>query len=186
MDCLHQVSAIVILDAEGRRLFAKYYPEVTSGGAGRWPTVDSQMSFERALHSKTRLNFQGTSADNNETVIIYEGVTIVYALEAEIGVYIVGPGDENELVLCSVLTCLTETLQQLLKTTQPIDKRSLLEAYEMLLLVVDEIIDDGIIFETSSANVVQEVQPYVVPDSQAADGAKKAFQTFNRFLKQNV
>lgn len=185
MDCLHQVAAFIILDSEGRRVFTKYYCDVVTGGAGKWPTVDAQFAFEQTLHTKTRT--AGASNNSSEgDVLLYQGSTIVYVLDAELGYYVVGPADENELVLSSVLTCVYESMQTLLKTVQPLEKRPLLEAYESLLLVIDETIDDGIILETSASAVVAEVQPFAVSESQVADGAKKTFASLNRFLKQNV
>jgi hypothetical protein len=184
MDCLHQVSAIIILDNEGRRVFAKFYPNVATGGLGKWASVEGQLNFEKSLHAKTRAAL--SAASEGESVLIYEGMTVLYQLDPELTYYVAGPGDENELVLAAVLRCVYESLQQLCKTVQSIDKRTLLEMYEALLLVVDETVDDGIIFETNSANVIAEIEKYVVVENQATDNAKKALQSFNRFLKQTV
>lgn len=183
MDCLHQVTAVVILDVEGRRIFAKYYNDVATGQPGRWASVDAQIAFERALHSKARAV---QPAGNDETVLLYEGSAIVYSLDPEVSYFIVGPGDENELVLSAVLSCIYEGTQQVLKTSQPLDKRQLLESYETLLLVVDETVDDGIVFETSATNVAAEVAPFAVSETQVADGAKKALRGFKGFLERNV
>uniref|UniRef100_A0A7S1R586 Coatomer subunit zeta n=1 Tax=Neobodo designis TaxID=312471 RepID=A0A7S1R586_NEODS len=184
MDCLHQVWAVVILDAEGQRVFAKYYNSVVTGEPSKWATVDSQRALEKALHNKTRTTI-GAQTDS-ETVLIYEGATVVYVVDPELSFLVIGPNDENELVLNAVLTCVYEGMQMVLKTTQPLDKRQLLEAYEALILVVDETVDDGIVFETNPASVAGEVAPFAVPENQAADQAKKAIRSFKGFLERNT
>lgn len=184
MDCLHKVAAFVILDADGRRMFGKYYDDVSSGAASKWPTREAQALLERAVHGKVRNALAAQTNDGD--VLLHEGNTIVYMVDPELTYFIVGPADENELVLSVALSCVYESMQGLQKTTQALDKRTLLEEYDALLLVVDEIIDDGVVLETNPQNVMPEVQPYVQPENQAADGAKKALLSVNRFLKQNL
>jgi len=205
MDCLHKVYALVVLDSDGKRLFGKYYGANSThggpssgGGASaiaapivcKWPTIEAQSAFESAIHAKTRGAGAGASAGSSTSaegdVLLHDGSAVVFLCDPELTFAVVGGADENELVLAAVLSCLYEALQQLLGTVTCITKRELLTKYDLLWLVADEMIDDGIILETSSAAVVAEVQPFAVVESQAADGAKKALTTLNKLLKESL
>lgn len=193
MEFLHKVEAVIILDVDGNRIFSKYYPVVSDSVAstrradsidattGVWATPEKQRAIEAGIHSKVRDPKRGTCPDGD--ILIYEGHTVLFSVEAELTFIIIGGGEENEMVLNSVLQCLVESLQQVLKLTT-LDKRSVLEKYEVLLLVVDEMIDDGVILETSASFIVGDVAPYEVESS--ADGAKKAIGGISKFLKNNL
>mmetsp|Transcript_50676 Transcript_50676/g.58323 ORF Transcript_50676/g.58323 Transcript_50676/m.58323 type:complete len:193 (+) Transcript_50676:73-651(+) len=191
MDFLHKVEAIVILDAEGNRVFAKYYPvvveaatkksDVIDAATGVWATPEKQASLEANIHSKTRDPKRATCADGD--IMIVDGHTVLTFMEPELTFIVIGGGEENEMVLNAVVQCLVESLQHVLKVTN-LDKRTLLEKYDVLLLVVDEMIDDGIILETSSSSIVGDVAPFEVESS--TDGAKKAVSTLTKLLKNNL
>ena len=80
----------------------------------------------------------------------------MYRASEGITYYIVGGMEENELLLASVLGTLLEVLNMLLryvykscvsyphrKYRNKVDKRSLLDNWDTLLLAIDEIIDEG-------------------------------------------
>lgn len=191
MDFLHKVEAIVILDAEGNRVFSKYYPtvvdtsskksEVIDAATGVWATPEKQRAMEANIHSKVRDPKRAMCSDGD--IVIVDGHTVLTFTEPELSFIVVGSGEENEMVLNAVLQCLVESLQQVLKVTS-LDKRTLLEKYDVLLLVVDEMIDDGVILETSSSSIVGDVAPFEVETS--AEGARKAVSTLTKILKNNL
>jgi hypothetical protein len=193
MDFLHKVEAIIILDAAGERIFTKYYPTVidTAGKSGAptaiaaatssWGTLEKQRQLEASIGGKARDPKRAASTDCD--IMLADGHTIVFEVTAEVTLAVVGGAEENEMVLVSVLQCLSESLQQLLKLSA-LDKRSLLEKYDVILLVVDEMVDDGVILETGSCFVVGDVQPFETESS--TDGARKALSTINKYIKQNL
>jgi hypothetical protein len=202
MDFLHKVEAIVLLDSEGRRLFAKYYPiprvdSAAAGGAGKaaskdsisdftsgpWPTVDLQRKFEEGLQKKATQQ-KGPTWNGEDDVLLLDGHTVLYRMDPEVSYFVVGGAEENELVLLSMLNCLYESLQQVVKVSGAIDKRTLLENYEALLLIVDELVDDSVILENNSSNVVSEVSPFT--EQVPGESARKALANINRYLKQNL
>jgi hypothetical protein len=199
MDFLHKVQAVVVLDSDGNRLFAKYYPILTEDAKGSsaavktgsesieaattpWGSLDRQRALEKYVHDKARDPKRGGSGADGD-VMLYEGKAILFQVDPEVTFVVVGSAEENEMVLYAVLQCLVESLQQLLKAS-PIDKRTLLEKYTALLLVVDEMIDDGVIIETVSSFVVGDVGPF--ESEGGAEGAKKALSSINKYLKQNL
>jgi hypothetical protein len=186
MECMHQVDAIVILDNEGKRLFGKYFNNEKEGH--KWHAGESQTAFEASTHSKIRASSDASqvSSTSEGDVMIMNGNTIVYLCDPELTYLVVGGGDENELVLGAVLSCLIEAMQTVAKISTPMDLRGLLEGYDALVLIVDEMIDDGIILDVSASDVAANVVPYLSNDAPAAEGAKKAFSAFSRYLKQNL
>jgi len=77
-------------------------------------------------------------------VILLDGIIAVYKLVSDVYIVVLGSDRENELIIASVLSAVEESLQKLVRGS--IDKRSLIEQLDLLLLSVDEIIDDGFVF----------------------------------------
>lgn len=112
---LFSVNAILILSTDDRaRILTKYYsaphapPNSTSHpGANPYPSVKEQKAFEKGLLEKT----------NKQTgdVILYDGRVVVYKMEGDVMFYVVGGGDENEILLFGVVLALRDSLAILLK-----------------------------------------------------------------------
>lgn len=112
---LFSVNAILILSTDDRsRILTKYYsaPHVPPGstshpGANPYTTVKEQKAFEKGLLEKT----------NKQTsdVILYDGRVVVFKMEGDVMLYVVGGGDENEIMLFGVVLALRDALAILLK-----------------------------------------------------------------------
>ncbi|CAI9546925.1 unnamed protein product, partial [Staurois parvus] len=137
---LYTVKAVLILDNDGERLFAKYYDET-------YPTVKEQKSFEKNIFNKTHRT--------DSEIALLEGLTVVYKSSIDLYFYVIGSSHENELMLMAVLNCLFDSLSQMLRKN--VEKRTLLENMEGLFLAVDEIIDGGVILESDPQQVVHRV-----------------------------
>ncbi|XP_055366718.1 coatomer subunit zeta-2 isoform X3 [Betta splendens] len=138
---LYTVKAVFILDNDGNRLLSKYYdPEL-------YPSMKEQKNFEKNVFNKTH------KADNE--IAFLEGMTIVYKSSIDLFFYVVGSAQENELMLMSVLNCLFDSLSQILRKN--VERRCLLENMEGVFLVVDEIIDGGVILESDPQQVLQKI-----------------------------
>nr|XP_029136543.1 coatomer subunit zeta-1-like isoform X2 [Labrus bergylta] len=138
---LYTVKAVFILDNDGNRLLSKYYDREL------YPSMKEQKNFERNVFNKTH------KADNE--IAFVEGMTIVYKSSIDLFFYVVGSSQENELMLMSVLNCIFESLSQILKKN--VERRCLLDNMEGVFLVVDEIIDGGVILESDPQQVLQKV-----------------------------
>lgn len=66
--------------------------------------------------------------------------------------YVVGGMEENEIMLYNVILALRDSLHLIFK--QQVDKRTIVENYDLVSLAIDEIVDDGIILETDPLVVV--------------------------------
>lgn len=130
---LSSITAILILSTDDRtRILTKYYtPPHSSGpsGGGSYPSsggvssstssssatpygsLKEQKAFEKGLLDKTNKQ----SGD----VILYDGKVVVYKMEGDVMLYVVGGGDENEILLFGVVLALRDSLAILLKFDPP-------------------------------------------------------------------
>ncbi|KAI1408782.1 snare-like protein [Hypoxylon sp. FL1857] len=155
---LSSVNAIIILNIDdGSRIFAKYYsaphhaPTTSSNPhhhpSGPFADVKSQKTFEKGLLEKT--------AKQTGDIILYDNRIVLYKMESDVMMYVVGGVDENEVLLYNVILALRDSLHLLFK--QSVDKRTIIENYDLVSLAIDEIVDDGIILETDPTIIVQRV-----------------------------
>ncbi|TLS25318.1 hypothetical protein PpBr36_07633 [Pyricularia pennisetigena] len=157
---LSSVNAIIILGCDdGSRIFAKYYtsPHQAAPGAGQaaaltappnpFPDVKAQKAFEKGLLEKT--------VKQTGDIILYDNRIVLYKMESDVMMYVVGSVDENEVLLYNVILALRDSLHLLFK--QSVDKRTIIENYDLVSLAIDEIVDDGIILETDPTIIVQRV-----------------------------
>lgn len=139
-----KVKGLLILDTEGKRICCKYFSKDMA-------KPEKQVTFEKDLISKTKL----TNSRSDAEVIMMGRDVVLYTNSSDCYFYVIGSSDSNELVLATVLDTLYEAVSALLK--QQIDKVSMLENLELILLAMDEIVDEGVIFETDSMKVANRV-----------------------------
>ncbi|EPS29381.1 putative coatomer subunit zeta [Penicillium oxalicum] len=156
---LFSVNAVLIMSADdGSRIFAKYYsaPHPPTGtaptstgypGANPYPTVKEQRAFEKGLLEKTN--------KSTSDVILYDNRIVVFKMESDVMIYVVGSADENEVLLYNVVLSLRDALGILFKGAT--DKRTIVENYDLVALAIDETIDDGIILETDPVMIASRV-----------------------------
>ncbi|RYO91968.1 hypothetical protein DL766_002321 [Monosporascus sp. MC13-8B] len=151
---LFSVNAIIILSIDdGSRIFAKYYdaphhaPNTSGPSNNPYPDLKSQKAFEKGLLEKT--------AKQTGDIILYDNRIVLYKTESDVMMYVVGGVDENEILLYNVILSLRDSLHLLFK--QSVDRRTIIESYDLVSLAIDEIVDDGIILETDPTIIVQRV-----------------------------
>lgn len=116
---LHSITAVLILSAdtsaESSRIFAKYYspPHSSSTPALTLPTqpyaqLKEQKAFEKGLLEKT--------AKQTSDVILYDNKVVVFKVESDVMLYVVGGPEENEILLYNVVLALRDSLSILLKS----------------------------------------------------------------------
>lgn len=115
---LFSVNAILILSTDdSSRILAKYYspphlpPGTTSTssypGQNPYPLLKDQKAFEKGLLDKT--------SKQNSDVILYDNRIVVFKMEGDVMLYVVGGSDENEILLYNALLALRDSLNILLK-----------------------------------------------------------------------
>lgn len=115
---LFSVNAILILSTDDKtRILAKYYsaPHHASStgdqaGGNPYPTVKEQKAFEKGLLEKTNKQISD--------IILYDGRIVVFKMEGDVMLYVVGGSEENEILLFGVVLALRDSLAILLKYGQ--------------------------------------------------------------------
>jgi len=182
---LYSISAFLALDTEGNRVLAKYYsrPKDAGGPDSKFAAVKEQKSFEKGLWEKTK--------KPGGDVILFDSHLVLFKHSLDLIFYIIGPATENELMLATALNAFSDALSMLLRNQ--VEKRSVLENLDMVLLCLDETIDDGIIIETDSTAIASRVSrpqassgPEIMLNEQAVaaavgtvkEGLRRAFAQF--------
>lgn len=113
---LHSVQAVLILSADGAvdnsRVYTKYYEAPHTSAthpppAQPYRTVKEQKAFEKGLLEKT--------AKQTSDIILYDNRIVVFKMESDVMIYVVGSAEENEILLYNVILCLRDSLSILLK-----------------------------------------------------------------------
>lgn len=156
---LKTVTATIILDSNGSRLYAKYYtPEAqtntnssnsTANSTSAIPTLSplQQLEFEKNVFKKVY--------KQNQDIILYDNHLITYKQSNDIILILVALIHENESMIYSLTNNLIEALNILLDNT--LDEATVLDKYDLVSLCIDETIDDGIILEIDPAIIVSRV-----------------------------
>lgn len=201
---MHSVQAVLILAADGSpdnaRIFTKYYePPHTSHTFATpqqsYKSLKEQKAFEKGLLEKT--------AKQTSDVILYDNKVIVFKMESDVMLYVVGNPDENEILLYNVVLALRDSLSILLKYApvmpkcfqdSPLtlyrnstDKRTIHDNYDLVTLAIDEIIDDGIVLETDPvivASRVSKAPAQDAPNMKNIDLSEEGLQNLWNFGKK--
>lgn len=175
---LYTVQSIIILDKEGNRVFARYFQAPHVSSINPYPTTSAQKTFEKSLHQKV--------GKQNSDVILLDGKVICYKSSVDLMIYVVGNSEENELMLYAVVMAIRESMEMLLRTS--VDKRSLLENYDLLGLTVDEIVDDGIVLETDPVTINTRVSraPTGGENGMPLDFSEKGLLNAYQLAKQKL
>ncbi|CAK9868456.1 hypothetical protein BDL97_18G040300 [Sphagnum fallax] len=134
------IKNILLLDGEGKRVAVKYFSD-------DWPTLNAKLAFEKSVFTKT----QKTSARTEAEIGMFDGYIVVYKFVSDLHFYVSGGEDENELILATVLQGFFDAVALLLRNN--VEKKTVLENLDLILLCLDELVDGGIILE-SDANVI--------------------------------
>ena len=138
---LYTVKGILILDNDGKRILANYYDK------NAFPSVKEQTAFEKSL-------FQKTSKANGE-ILMLDGFTVLYKSNVDLFFYVLGSQKENELLLMSVLSCVYDSVSQILRKN--VEKRAVYENLDIIMLALDEICDNGVVLEADPNAVANRV-----------------------------
>ncbi|AMD22324.1 HGL016Cp [Eremothecium sinecaudum] len=146
---LYAIQGVLILDNEGKRVFTKYFhpPHEPVSDGWSFSTVKKQKEFEAKLFKKTY--------KKNAEILILEDRLVLYKECANVILYVMGSLEENEIVLQDTLNAIKVGIEVELNTD--IDKKAIQDNYDVVCLVVDEVIDDGIILETELRTINSRV-----------------------------
>lgn len=142
------MEAVLMLAQDGERVYAKYYND-------SFPTLKLQRQFEAMLLQKTH-------KQDNEILILQDKI-VVYKEYVDMSMFLIGNINENEILLTNAFNTWKNSMELILM--DGIDTKNVIDNYDMCLLIVDEIICDGIILETDSQTVASRVTKSTASDS---------------------
>jgi len=138
------VKALIVLESSsGARLVSKFYSNEPS-----FLNKQRQEAFEAKLFSKTK-------GQPLAEIVILDDYAAVYKSSGDLTFYTIGGKDENELLLLQVLNVFREAMDLLLRNQ--VEKKTMLENLDYVLLTMDELIDSGIILEWDVDEIVKRV-----------------------------
>lgn len=180
---LYTVKAVLILDNEGKRVFAKYYTAPHDPSAiPQFNSISKSLeTTKKGTSSKTSSNTTHTTSDSaslaasvkeqkafekelfaktnkqNADILLFNDLCVVaYKQVVDFTIYVVGADlDVNELMLYRLVMSIKDSIYSLFN--ENVDRRALMENYDQLILVIDEAVDSGIILETDFVNLSERV-----------------------------
>jgi hypothetical protein len=196
-----------LLTATVRPLFSLNHSALilfVAAPAGHYPDLKTQKTFEKGLLEKT--------AKQTADIILYDNRIVLYKSESDVMMYVVGGVDENEIMLYNVILSLRDSLHLLFKyvsslhlypastppqedivlststklielSRQSVDKRTIIENYDLVALAIDEIVDDGVILETDPTIIVQRVSKAPTQDVTQLKGIDLSEQGMNNLAQ---
>ena len=159
------VRGVVVLDNEGRRVISKYYNSV----ATPLESNQQQKSFERSLFYKSNKQSGKSGISTNvyeNDIMIVDNYTAVFRVYSDMSIYILGHADDNELVLGQVLDCIHEVFDRIFKGQ--FERKSLISHMSSVILVIDEMIDSGIVMHTSPGVINERIKQKKPPATGVA------------------
>lgn len=107
-------------------------------------------AYEKKLFMNTKLQ------KIKDEIMIIDDTLVVHRFVTDLHFYVVGHNNENPLLLDSVLKCLVESVTELCHP-KSLEKQFLMDHVSKLILIMDEICDNGVILETDPNLVIQRV-----------------------------
>ncbi|TNY24781.1 coatomer protein [Rhodotorula diobovata] len=149
------VTAIILIDNDSNRLLAKYYhpshqdPKAAPSSPPKnpFPTLKDQRAFEASIWEKTRRQ--------QTDILVVDNLCVLYKHSLDLSFFLVAPLAENELMLHATLSAFYDAVAMLLR--HQVEKRSILENLDLVVLALDETIDNGIVLETDPVAIASRV-----------------------------
>ncbi|KAG2178788.1 hypothetical protein INT43_001634 [Umbelopsis isabellina] len=200
---LYAIKAVVLLDAEGNRVLSKYYgkdyastKDQKAFEKGLFDKTKRAQAIMRVhppydvhaleilearqyvfLHLTVRQLGYISESENGSEVIMYDNQIVLYRSNIDIFFYVVASADENELMISSMLNAFYDAVSTLLR--HQVEKRSILDNLDLVVLCLDETVDDGIILETDSNAIVGRVSKPRLDVNDIPLGEQSFFQAYN-------
>lgn len=88
-------------------------------------------------------------------IILLDDLLVVYRFIGDLMFYVLAGASENEIILSDVLTGFSDSITLLLRNA--VEKKTVLENLDLVLLAMDEIVEGGLILETDPGVIATRV-----------------------------
>ncbi|KAF0267795.1 hypothetical protein FOG48_03142 [Hanseniaspora uvarum] len=196
---LYTISSFVILNDKGRRVYNRYYTNpfikyeqyeksketgTNSSSTDVSLNKKKQVEYERIVYKK--IKEQHISHNKDIELLVLDTKTIIYQKINDL--YFVmqshsSSQNTNEILLQAVFEGIIKSLDLLLEGS--IDLATILDNYDLLSLVVDEAIDDGIVLQFDESCIVNRITLMTEDEGQINlnNIAEKGFKSAWGFAK---
>lgn len=179
---LHRIQGIVIMTTGGSLIFSKYYTDAcTPPTSRRLAPREAQRDLNASLYS-----WYTAYPHSYGHLIEVKNHLAAFKAEEDLLFFVIGDEKENAEFLSVVLTSLFHSLGSLLGEAdeEAFDSRMLEEKYELLLLAVDELIDNGLVAADSHTEVVRTVEEVNVSATDLP--GREALTMLNQLIQNNL
>merc|ERR1719203_1529753 len=155
-DELSQVLAVLVMDSDGNRLAVKY---CAAARRELWPTVSAQVEFEKMIHSKLP---KAVSSKSEVDVAVVKNYTVLFQAANDCVVCAVASATENELAVMQlvegVFSAASGCSQGASFLSTGLSKQLVLDNLSEVLFILDEVVDDDIIFVTDEDKISSRIK----------------------------
>jgi len=168
------VKGVIVLDNEGNRIIAKYYNNNQHNMEGN----QQQKQFERQLFLKSNKNNSSKLNLYECDILNIENYVAIFKCYVDMSIYVLGERNDNELALSQVLETIHDCFDRVFKHN--IERKSLINNMTAVILVIDELIDGGIVMASDAQTVLSRINLKVgshtaaKPTEEATDPAQAA------------
>ena len=134
-----KINFIIFLDNNGNRLYSKFYDKNLQ---------KNQKEFEINL-SKFVIN--NNIQRNDVDIFIFDNYTIISKISPEIAIFIGSEENTNECLLVNFYDTLEYCLFNIIENS--LTKEKLLKNYDKIVILIDELINDGLIMNINVDNI---------------------------------
>eukprot|EP00796_Vickermania_ingenoplastis_P005634 gene5634-4051_t len=160
MNYVHHIQGVVIMKSTGGLFFAKYYTGPNT------PPASQKLARKEAQRELESTIFNAVKGRQS----------------TEYDITLTKDHNENAAVLLTALRTLLDTLVEF-KDSQCIHSRHLEDNYELLILAVDEMIDDGVLLEVRPAFIAEAVEEVNVATSEIP--GREMLTQLNKMFRDN-
>ena len=132
-----KINFIIFLDNDGNRLYSKFYDKISN-------TKEFEIKLSKFVINN---NIQRNDVD----IFIFENYTIVSKISPEIAIFIGSDENTNECLLVNFYDTLEYCLFNIIENS--LTKEKLLKNYDKIVVLIDELINDGLIMNINVDNI---------------------------------
>jgi hypothetical protein len=132
-----KINFIIFLDNDGNRLYSKFY--------------DKNLNTKEFEIKLSKFVINNNIQRNDVDIFIFDNYTIVSKISPEIAIFIGSDENTNECLLVNFYDTLEYCLFNIIENS--LTKEKLLKNYDKIVVLIDELINDGLIMNINVDNI---------------------------------
>ena len=91
-------------------------------------------------------------------IMTLDNYVAIFRCYSDMTIFIIGHGEDNELILGQLLDCIHECFDRIFR--KGIERRSLIENMSGVILVIDELLDQGVIMHLDAPTILARIDTH--------------------------